>query len=49
MNSKVFEEYESEVRSYCRSFPTVFKTAKNAEMFDEDEKGLSIFSAAQAL
>ncbi len=50
MNSKVFEEYESEVRSYCRSFPTVFKTAKNAEMFDEDGKRfIDFFCGAGAL
>lgn len=29
-----FEQYESEVRSYCRSFPTVFSTAKGAWMTD---------------
>lgn len=50
MNSKVFEEYESEVRSYCRSFPTVFKTAKNAEMFDEDgNRFIDFFCGAGAL
>ncbi len=50
MNSKVFEEYESEVRSYCRSFPTVFKTAKNAEMFDEEGKRfIDFFCGAGAL
>ncbi|CAM3361885.1 diaminobutyrate--2-oxoglutarate transaminase [Marinicrinis lubricantis] len=30
----VFEQWESEVRSYCRSFPTVFSRAKNARMWD---------------
>ena len=25
---EVFENYESEVRSYCRSFPAVFTTSK---------------------
>ena len=24
----VFQQYESEVRSYCRAFPTVFTKAK---------------------
>ena len=29
MNGKeVFETYESEVRSYCRSFPAIFTKAK---------------------
>lgn len=32
----IFEELESEVRSYCRSFPTVFKRAKGYNMWDED-------------
>ena len=36
MNTKVFEEYESEVRSYCRHFPTVFTKAKGAYFYDED-------------
>ncbi|HBZ03875.1 MAG TPA: diaminobutyrate--2-oxoglutarate transaminase [Lachnospiraceae bacterium] len=34
--SNIFEEHESEVRSYCRKYPVVFSKAKNAEMFDED-------------
>ena len=50
MDTKVFEEYESEVRSYCRSFPTVFKTAKNAEMYDEDgNRYIDFFCGAGAL
>lgn len=32
----IFELHESQVRSYCRRYPVVFKYAKNAEMFDED-------------
>lgn len=32
----VFERRESEARSYCRSFDTVFASAKNAEMTDAD-------------
>jgi len=31
-----FEQYESEVRSYCRSFPVVFSKAKGASLFTED-------------
>ena len=30
-----FERLESQVRSYCRAFPTVFNRAVNAELFDE--------------
>lgn len=29
-----FEQYESEVRGYCRNFPTVFNSAKGAWMHD---------------
>ena len=36
MNTKTFETYESQVRSYCRSFPAVFTKAVGSEMFDED-------------
>jgi diaminobutyrate-2-oxoglutarate transaminase len=32
---RIFEEMESEVRGYVRSFPTVFDTAKGSELFDE--------------
>lgn len=35
MNTQTFEKYESEVRSYCRHFPTVFTKAKGAKLFDE--------------
>ncbi len=34
-NTRPFEEYESEVRSYCRNFPTVFTTAKGSFLHDE--------------
>lgn len=36
MDKKVFETYESEVRSYCRKFPTIFTSAKNAILKDAD-------------
>lgn len=29
-----FEQHESEVRTYCRQFPTVFARAKGAELHD---------------
>ena len=36
-DQKTFERLESEVRGYCRSYPTVFTTAQNAIL--RDEKG----------
>ena len=36
MNTSTFENYESEVRSYCRHFPKVFTNAKGAVITDED-------------
>lgn len=39
MNGKeVFETYESEVRSYCRSFPEIFTKAKGSIITDESGK-----------
>lgn len=35
MNTQIFEQHESEVRSYCRHFPTVFSRAKGSKLFDE--------------
>ncbi|TVZ40387.1 diaminobutyrate-2-oxoglutarate transaminase [Alteromonadaceae bacterium 2753L.S.0a.02] len=35
---KIFEEIESEVQSYARSFPRIFKRAKGELMWDEDDK-----------
>lgn len=50
MNTSVFENYESNVRSYCRNFPTVFTTAKGAIMTDEDAKDyIDFFAGAGAL
>lgn len=45
--SKVFEKYESGVRSYCRSFPTVFEKAKGSVLTDRDGKDyIDFFSGA---
>lgn len=50
MNTKTFETYESQVRSYCRHFPAVFTTAKGARMFDEDGNAyIDFFCGAGAL
>ena len=32
---RIFENLESEVRGYIRSFPTIFKKAKGAILTDE--------------
>ncbi len=50
MNTSVFEQYESEVRSYCRSFPTVFTKAKGSVITAEDGKEyIDFFCGAGAL
>lgn len=46
----VFEKYESEVRSYSRSFPTVFKKAKGYKIWDIDNKEyIDFFAGAGTL
>lgn len=50
MNTEIFERYESEVRSYCRSFPVVFSKAKGAHLYTEEGKAyLDFFAGAGAL
>ncbi len=50
MDTSVFESYESEVRSYCRHFPTVFTKAKGASFYDEDgKKYIDFFCGAGAV
>ena len=50
MNTSVFEKYESEVRSYCRSFPAVFTKAKGSVITAEDGKEyIDFFCGAGAL
>ncbi len=47
---QTFERLESEVRGYCRSWPTVFTTAKGSELFAEDgSRYLDFFAGAGAL
>lgn len=36
MDTKPFEQWESEVRGYCRAYPTVFQSASNARQVSED-------------
>jgi len=46
----VFERFESEVRSYCRSFPTVFVKAKGYKLWDrEGREYIDFFAGAGAL
>jgi diaminobutyrate-2-oxoglutarate transaminase len=47
---KLFNNLESEVRSYCRSFPTVFATASGSRLYDEaGREYLDFFSGAGTL
>lgn len=47
---ETFEQLESEVRSYIRSFPTVFAKAKNDRMWDIDGRTyIDFFAGAGAL
>jgi diaminobutyrate-2-oxoglutarate transaminase len=46
----IFESLESEVRSYCRSWPVVFDRAVGSEVFDESGRAyLDFFAGAGAL
>ncbi|MFR9807416.1 diaminobutyrate--2-oxoglutarate transaminase, partial [Pseudonocardia sp. RS010] len=43
----IFEDVESEVRSYCRNWPVVFDTAKGARLWDVEGKSyLDFFAGA---
>ncbi|MCM3570848.1 diaminobutyrate--2-oxoglutarate transaminase [Neobacillus mesonae] len=47
---RVFEELESEVRGYIRSFPTVFSKAKGSKIWDMDgNEYIDFFAGAGAL
>lgn len=46
----IFEKCESEVRSYCRKYPIVFKKSKGSFLFDQNEdKYLDFLSGAGAI
>jgi len=48
--SEVFQEHESNVRSYCRAFPAVFSTAKGARITDiSGNSYLDLLSGAGSL
>lgn len=45
-----FEQWESEIRGYCRLYPTVFKSASNARQVDEAGKSyIDFFAGAGVL
>lgn len=47
---RIFEEVESQVRGYIRSFPAVFDTAEGAELFDEHgNRYIDFFAGAGTL
>ena len=47
---QVFEQWESDIRGYCRLYPTVFKSASNARQTDENGKSyIDFFAGAGVL
>lgn len=46
---KIFEQHESNVRSYCRNFPTVFNRAKNSIIYAGDREYIDFLAGAGAL
>jgi diaminobutyrate-2-oxoglutarate transaminase len=47
---QIFEQWESDIRGYCRAYPTVFKTAQNAIQTDENGKQyIDFFAGAGVL
>lgn len=47
---QLFERWESEIRGYCRAYPTVFKSASGARQVDEGGKSyIDFFSGAGVL
>jgi diaminobutyrate-2-oxoglutarate transaminase len=50
MKENIVHRLESEVRSYCRSFPVVFTRAEGAQLFDEQGRAyLDFFAGAGTL
>ena len=50
MDMTPFEQWESEIRGYCRAYPTVFATASNARQVDEDGRSyIDFFAGAGVL
>ncbi len=47
---QIFEQWESDIRGYCRLYPTVFKSASNARQVDESGKSyIDFFAGAGVL
>ena len=47
---EIFEQWESNIRGYCRVYPTVFKTAQNATQVDEQGRSyIDFFAGAGVL
>src|SRR5690625_7890012 len=49
MDTSVFEQHESEIRGYCRAYPTVFASASNARQVAEDGTSYIDFFARAAV
>lgn len=50
INKETIRQYESEVKSYCRKYPTTFVSSKGSFLFDEEgNKYLDFLSGAGAL
>lgn len=50
MNVNIFEQWESDIRGYCRVYPTVFTKASNARQWDENGKSyIDFFAGAGVL
>ncbi len=48
--TQVFETWESEIRGYCRAYPTVFESASNARQIDESGRSyIDFFGGAGVL
>ena len=45
MDTAVFENHESEIRGYCRNYPTVFASASGARQVDEQGRSYIDFFA----
>lgn len=47
---ELFEQWESEIRGYCRAFPTVFESASNATQIDDQGRSyIDFFAGAGVL
>jgi len=50
LDTTIFEQHESQVRSYCRNFPAVFHTAKGSLLYDTEGRAyIDFLSGAGSL